>query len=146
MMQVIPGSSRSEVNDAKDLKPFRGLTNKGEGLLDVAGNRAADITDGSETSGAGDRAIARCGALPQMRSLEGVSDPSIQESVMNPITADFARTIDRQQRARITREYAARRASESWKRGFRALFGLLDSDSDSDSDPEPVVRGSARHA
>ncbi len=65
---------------------------------------------------------------------------------MNPITADFARTIDRQQRARITREYAARRASESWKRGFRALFGLLDSDSDSDSDPEPVVRGSARHA
>ncbi|MBO1756161.1 hypothetical protein [Allobranchiibius sp. CTAmp26] len=60
---------------------------------------------------------------------------------MNPITADFARTVDLEHRERITREYAAaRRTSEAWKRAFHALLGLLDSDT------EPVVRGSARHA
>ncbi len=60
---------------------------------------------------------------------------------MNPITADFARTIDQDHRERITQEYAAaRRTSEAWKRGLRSLLSLFDSDT------EPVVRGSARHA
>ena len=60
---------------------------------------------------------------------------------MNPITADFARSIDHDHRERLTREYAAaRRTSDAWRRGVHAFLTLFDSAT------EPVVRGSARHA